>query len=290
VTILQPGVRRDSGVVLLGDGDLPEFHQLLNQDPTVNAVVAARLATTRTLLPSVFGGTVLGIRSRESGALRAAAFSGGNLIPIGGQEPHWVALAQRLSNRPRICTSVVGRAPAVMTMWSVLSRVWGPERVLRAEQPLLVLDRPTRIAGDPAVRLAGPADLERYMAASAAMFTDELGVSPYSAPGVQAFRARVVELITNGRALASFDHRGQVIFKADIGVVSPTTAQVQGVWVRPDLRGRGIATGAMAAVVNYALTLAPTVSLYVNDFNAPARRVYAKLGMLPRATLATVLL
>lgn len=276
--------------MLLGDSDIPEFHQLLNQDPTVNAVVAARLAATRTLLPSVLGGTVLGIRCRETGALRAAAFSGGNLIPIGGEQPHWVALAQRLSHRPRVCTSVVGRATAVSTMWSVLSRTWGPERALRAQQPLLVLDRPTAVAPDPAVRLAVLADLDRYMAASAAMFTDELGVSPYVAPGVDAFRARVVELITSGRALASFDHRGQVIFKADVGVVSPTTAQIQGVWVRPDLRGRGIATAAMAAVVNYALTLAPTASLYVNDFNTSARRVYAKLGMRQHATLATVLL
>jgi predicted GNAT family acetyltransferase len=172
----------------------------------------------------------------------------------------------------------------------VLSRVWGAPRAVREEQPLLVLDRPIPVAADPSVRLAAIADLERYMAASAAMCADELGVSPYVAPGVEAFRARVVELITSARALASFDHRGQVVFKADVGVVSPTTAQIQGVWVRPDLRGRGVATAGMATVVNYALTLAPSVSLYVNDFNAPARRVYAKLGMRRHATLATVLL
>jgi predicted GNAT family acetyltransferase len=30
--------------------------------------------------------------------------------------------------------------------------------------------------------------------------------------------------------------------------------------------------------------------LYVNDFNVPARRMYARLGMREHATLATVLL
>ena len=40
---------------------------------------------------------------------------------------------------------------------------------------------------------------------------------------------------------------------------------------------------------NHALQLAPTASLYVNDFNVPARRLYERLGMHHSATLATVL-
>lgn len=35
----------------------------------------------------------------------------------------------------------------------------------------------------------------------------------------------------------------------------------------------------MAAVLRYALAdVAPVVSLYVNDFNTPARRTYARVG------------
>jgi predicted GNAT family acetyltransferase len=45
----------------------------------------------------------------------------------------------------------------------------------------------------------------------------------------------------------------------------------------------------LAAVLARALTLAPTVSLYVNDFNEPARRMYRRLGMRQVATLSTVL-
>jgi predicted GNAT family acetyltransferase len=62
------------------------------------------------------------------------------------------------------------------------------------------------------------------------------------------------------------------------------------VWVRPDLRGRGIATAALATVFAHALALAPSVSLCVNDFNVAARRLYARLGMRQHATLSTVLL
>ena len=60
--------------------------------------------------------------------------------------------------------------------------------------------------------------------------------------------------------------------------------------MRPDLRGRGLGTAALAAVVEHALTLAPTVSLYVNDFNIAARRMYATPRHAQVATLATVLL
>jgi predicted GNAT family acetyltransferase len=35
--------------------------------------------------------------------------------------------------------------------------------------------------------------------------------------------------------------------------------------------------------------VAPSVTLYVNDFNEPARRVYARCGFRPVGTFATVL-
>ncbi len=65
---------------------------------------------------------------------------------------------------------------------------------------------------------------------------------------------------------------------------------MQGVWTAPEWRGRGIATACMAAVVNDALRrVAPSVSLYVNDFNVPARRVYYRCGFQQVGLFATVL-
>ena len=99
----------------------------------------------------------------------------------------------------------------------------------------------------------------------------------------------MAELIAAGRAFARFDEQGSVMFKAEIGALSPATAQLQGVWVRPDLRGRGSGTAAMAAVLRLGLGLAPTVSLYVNDYNTAGRRLYHRLGLRQMATLQTVL-
>ena len=56
----------------------------------------------------------------------------------------------------------------------------------------------------------------------------------------------------------------------------------------PALRGRGLAAPAMAAVVRLAQAMVPTVSLYVNDYNLPARATYARVGFQEVGAFATV--
>jgi predicted GNAT family acetyltransferase len=81
-----------------------------------------------------------------------------------------------------------------------------------------------------------------------------------------------------------------VVFKAELAVVTRHTTQVQGVWTAPEWRGRGLATAGVATVVRDALRrVAPTVSLYVNDYNHAARLVYARCGFREVGTFATVL-
>ena len=80
------------------------------------------------------------------------------------------------------------------------------------------------------------------------------------------------------------------MFKAEIGAVSATTCQVQGVWVDPAHRGQGLSEAGMAAVVRLArMDVAPVVSLYVNDFNTAARKCYASVGFREHGEFATIL-
>ena len=149
--------------------------------------------------------------------------------------------------------------------------------------------RPSEVRPADDVRLTTPEDLEVLYPACVAMYTEEVGVSPESdSGGGGLYRARVQQLISRGWSLASFDDDG-VVFKAEVACVTPHAAQVQGVWVRPDRRGEGLAVSGMAAVVSHVLGtgVAPVVSLYVNDWNAPARAAYAKVGFEQTATFAT---
>jgi len=226
---------------------------------------------------------------RDPGQLSAVAFCGGNLIPIGGDFASWTVLGRHLANRRRACSSIVGPASAVAILWPSLSRRWGTARMIRASQPLLVTDRVPAVPIDPAVRPANFEDVGRYLPAAFAMFEEELGLTPADSVDRPGYRVRLTQLIAAGHALVRLDDRGAVLFKAELAAVSSQCCQVQGVWVRPDMRGRGVGTAAMAAVIDYALQLAPRVSLYVNDFNYPARRLYGRLGMRQIGTLSTVL-
>jgi predicted GNAT family acetyltransferase len=138
------------------------------------------------------------------------------------------------------------------------------------------------------VRRVRRAELDILMPAATAMFREEVGVDPVADRG-SAYRARVAELIDAGRCLAWIED-GQVAFKAELGAVSDRACQIQGIWVRSDLRGKGIGTSGTAAVAALALAeVAPVVSLYVNHFNAPARAAYARVGFEQVGTFASIL-
>ena len=62
---------------------------------------------------------------------------------------------------------------------------------------------------------------------------------------------------------------------------------MQGVYVDPDRRGEGLSVAGMAAVVALVREqVAPTVSLYVNEWNAAARAAYARVGFTETARLS----
>ena len=119
--------------------------------------------------------------------------------------------------------------------------------------------------------------------------TEEVGTSPLGSDNGAAYRARVRDLVLAGRAFARIEN-GRVLFKAELGAVTPHACQVQGVWVRPEFRGQGLAAPGMAAVVvEAARSIAPVVSLYVNDYNAPARAAYLRAGFAETGRFMSVL-
>lgn len=273
---------------MLNGADLPAMRALVDADLIANCVLDSRLRLVGDLEPKRLGGRLWGVDG-DTGRLRAAVFHGGNLIPVGDDLAAFELIAGQLARTARGCSSIVGPAGPVGVLWSLLARPWGPARAVRQHQPLLCATALPSCAPDPAVRPVQPGELDRFLPAAVAMFTEELDVSPVGHDSGRAYRNRVAELISAGRAFARFDERGRVMFKAEIGALSPATAQVQGVWVRPELRGQGIGTAGMAAVMRLALHRARTVSLYVNDYNSAGRAMYARLGFHQVGTLRTVL-
>jgi hypothetical protein len=271
---------------VLDDGDLPVVLALLNEDPVANVFVASRIDAGG-LNPDRLGAQLWGYGRGSTPT--ALCYSGANLVPIGADVTALEAFAEFASRQGRRCSSIVGPAAMVEVLWQRLATVWGSAREVRMNQPLMATTAPPLVPEDTAVRRVRIDELEHLLPASIAMFTEEVGVSPVTADGGALYRARVRELVAAGRAFARFDG-DRIVFKAEVGAVTKAACQVQGVWVDPPLRGQGIAGPGMAAVLRACLRdVAPAVSLYVNDFNEPARRTYERVGFKQVGTFASVL-
>ena len=83
-----------------------------------------------------------------------------------------------------------------------------------------------------------------------------------------------------------------MLFKAEVGAATPHACQLQGVWVAPDRRGRGHRRSRHGGGrrSRRCATIAPVVTLYVNDHNTAARAAYERVGFSETATFASVLL
>jgi len=266
--------------------DLPSAIRVLSTNPVENVFVASRVRAAG-LEQANLGCPVWGYE--RDGMLRSLCHAGSNLVPVNA-EPDALAAWTEFAGGQRMCASIIGPSTVAMALWQRLGERWGPSwsraRDVRPHQPVLSLDTDPAIPADPRVRRVTLDQWDAYTDAAGKMYTEEIGVSPIQG-NPAGYRFYVRQLITSGRAFGIFDG-GRVIFKADLGSVSGTVSQVQGVWLDPELRGRGLAAPAMAAVVKLARTVVPTVSLYVNDYNRPARATYARVGFRQVGEFATI--
>ncbi|MEL4081755.1 GNAT family N-acetyltransferase [Arthrobacter sp. A333] len=266
----------------LVDADLPALRALALRDEAVNAFILAQ--TGRPWWSA--GATVFGVF--EGGALIAACWAGANVVPV-SMDPSLAPLfAYAIHARSTRYASVFGPSDAVLALQPALEVYGHMALEVRRSQPFLVHDGPVPQESEPGVIVALADDFERILPASAAMFEEEVGYSPFLG-GQDVYRRRVMNLLRQGHTLARFGTGGQVVFKADLGVVTMGVCQIQGVWMNPAHRGQGLAASHVAAVVAHSRAVAATASLYVNDYNTAARKVYERVGFRQHAEFATVL-
>ncbi|WP_205877340.1 GNAT family N-acetyltransferase [Mycobacterium camsae] len=264
--------------------DAAAVWRVLGDNPVESCMVAARVADYG-VEPNSIGGELWTRRAPEE----SLCFAGANLIPLRGNLIDLNAFADEAKSTARRCSSLVGRADLVLPMWRRLESAWGPARDVRDCQPLMALSNHPNCTLDTEVRQVRPEELDAYLVAAVDMFIGEVGVDPRMGDGGRGYRRRVAGLIAAGRAWARFEH-GQVIFKAEVGSQSPSVGQIQGVWVHPECRGRGLGTTGTATLAAVIVGSGRIASLYVNDFNTVARAAYARVGFKEVGTFATVLL
>ncbi|MGH3189057.1 MAG: GNAT family N-acetyltransferase [Streptosporangiaceae bacterium] len=275
-----------SSIRLLDERDRGAVLAICDRDPVANVFVGSRVRALG-LEPGRLGAQMWG--HAPGGRLESLCYSGANLVPVAATPDAVAAFADRALRQGRRCSSVVGPSQDIQALWALLRPQWGPAREIRPVQPVMVISGAPLVSPDPLVRQVLPDEIDILWPACVAMFTEEVGVSPLTGDGGASYRARLAQLIRAGRAFARIE-AGRVIFKAEVGAVTPRACQIQGVWIRPEYRGQGLAAPGMAAVaVAAARSLAPLVTLYVNEFNQPARAAYLRTGFTEVGRFMSVL-
>jgi predicted GNAT family acetyltransferase len=267
--------------------DHDEALELCARDPAANVFVAARVQEGAL---SSSPGSLLGFRS--DGRLRSLCWVSANVVPAECDVETAEAFAHRIRKWHKGCASIFGPSEQVLALWSVLQHSWGQARAIRARQPLMataLTSEQIQFTADPRVRFARLEEVDIILPAAAAMFTDEIGYPPYRGSS-RAYRTLIAGLVADRHTVVWVED-DEVLFKADVGSAAVDAAQIQGVWLTPRMRGLGLAEPLMAAATDLILEhIAPLATLYVNDFNAPARATYRAIGYREVGTFTTVLL
>lgn len=270
----------------LDSHDTSALRGLARQDPISNVFILAHLRSAGSAAPTTGGAGIIGVF--DDGMLVGACWAGANLVPIQLEPELAGPVAEMAASSGRRYASAFGPAKAVMALHGELIHRGHRSHEVRADQPLMIIDTPPLLESHPGLNRGILADFERILPACAAMFEEEVGYSPFLG-GREFYSRRVEGLIRQGHSLVHLNQAGDVVFKAELGAVTAEATQVQGVWMNPDYRGRGLSAAYMAGVVEHARQLAPVTSLYVNGFNSRARSMYERVGFRQVGTFATVL-
>ncbi len=216
----------------------------------------------------------------------ALAYCGRPIVLAG--EPDGIApFATRLSFY-RNSRMIVGPRDTVRAFWSLVAHRLGRPRLVRERQLVMMVDQQRLRPAQPlvTVRQAVMSDWQAVAQGSASMIHQELEYDPRrDSPNYDAGIRRLIETKRWWVGVAA----GRLCFFCHVGPFSEQTAQLQGIWTPPELRGRGLATASLAAICARLLEDSPTLSLYVNDFNTEAVALYRRVGFEHVGDFQTIL-
>jgi uncharacterized protein len=138
------------------------------------------------------------------------------------------------------------------------------------------------------LRRANLSDLDQIVPVQAAMAEFESGINPFEVDP-EGFRARCARRIDIGRTWV-LEENGKLVFKADIQADTPDVIYLEGVWVAPAERGKGLGRKCMRQLCRDLLTRSKSVCLLVNEDSKRAHTFYRMCNFKLRGVYDSIFL
>lgn len=138
------------------------------------------------------------------------------------------------------------------------------------------------------LRLATADDLHLLAEVNAGLIEAEGGANPLNYDPV-GFKHRLLDRIERGRVWV-WRESERVIFKTDVMAETPEVVYIEGVYITPQERGRGLGVLCLVQLGKLLLQRANSVCLTVNESKHAAYSFYLKAGYEPHCEYSTVFL
>ncbi len=265
----------------LASADVPAALDFLAERPYDNVYVGWLIASKTVARSDI------AVFRDDAGAIAGLCYFGPQIVPCGDDPAALEAFGAR-ARRATATRMIVGPRPAVEALWAQARTALRVPSAIRASQPVYRLERADLAysRADADVGQATLSELDEITRNSAEMIAGENGGDPRRTNA--DFRGRTARVIS-ARWWWRYRIAGRLAFMCNVGSATEKTAQLQGVWTPPEMRGAGHATRGLGAICDHLLDEHPTLCLYVNDFNAPAIALYERVGFRRVGEFATIL-
>ncbi|MFN7929469.1 MAG: GNAT family N-acetyltransferase [Blastocatellia bacterium] len=261
----------------LGEADRAQVLSLLATAPVQNVILRG-LILDHGLCGAELRGSFHGYFVNQQ--LLGVALLGHQIITFGAAAalPLWAAQAVARQARGYLMLGPEAEAEA---LWQHLAaagrqtRRVSTQRLFVCQQPKAKLERLQLLR-------ANFAELDVIAEAQAEMALEESGIDPRLTDPA-GFRHRVAERIERKRVWVKIED-GKVVFKADLFSDTPDVVYLEGIWVHPAYRQRGVGKSCLAELVHRLLKSHTTICLFSNEEEKVAQQVYEYAGFAPVAT------
>ena len=212
----------------------------------------------------------------------------GHAVYVAAETPRALKAFARVAQGEHNAHMILGEQELVGRFWSHYAPAGQTPRLFCRE---LLFEQRWPVPARDAVEGLRPATLEDLMLVMpvhAAMAYDESGVNPIDVD-LQGFRMRCARRIEDGRVWVLVED-GSLLFKTDIASDTPECVYLEGVYVEPASRQRGLGLRCLSQLGCTLLERAKIVSALVNEQNLAARALFQSAGYKLRGFYDTVFL